>query len=151
EGSLFTYFKTKDELINALYREIRLELADAVLNNFPRRANVRQRLEHVFERYVSWGVENPASRTVLKKVSMSNSITEATRAEGGVLFAEVERLYADATEQRKVHALPVQMAGQVVKALAEMTMDLIDREPKRAAEYKALGFQLLWGALTSKP
>ena len=29
EGTLFTYFKTKDELINALYREIKLELADA--------------------------------------------------------------------------------------------------------------------------
>src|SRR5208282_1032371 len=28
EGSLFTYFKTKDELINALYRELKLELAD---------------------------------------------------------------------------------------------------------------------------
>ena len=24
EGSLFTYFKTKDELINALYRELRV-------------------------------------------------------------------------------------------------------------------------------
>src|SRR5277367_4109427 len=38
EGTLFTYFKTKDELINALYREIKLELADAMMSEFPRRA-----------------------------------------------------------------------------------------------------------------
>src|ERR1700677_5086061 len=101
EGSFFTYFKTKDELVNALYREIRLELADAVLANFPRRASVRQRLEHVFTKYVSWGVENPAPRKALKLVSMSNVITGETRAEGGGLFAEEESLYKEAEEKSR--------------------------------------------------
>jgi AcrR family transcriptional regulator len=36
EGTLFTYFKTKDDLMNALYREIKLELADAMMSGFPR-------------------------------------------------------------------------------------------------------------------
>ena len=35
EGSLFTYFKTKDELINALYRELRPDLASAIMSDFP--------------------------------------------------------------------------------------------------------------------
>src|SRR5258708_13967204 len=35
EGSLFTYFKTKDELSNALYRELKLELPDSTLAHFP--------------------------------------------------------------------------------------------------------------------
>src|ERR1700681_4925503 len=35
EGTLFTYFKTKDDLINALYREIKLELADAMMSDPP--------------------------------------------------------------------------------------------------------------------
>jgi len=38
EGTLFTYFKTKDDLINALYREIKLELADAMMSGFPAQA-----------------------------------------------------------------------------------------------------------------
>jgi hypothetical protein len=82
---------------------------------------------------------------------MSNVITGETRAEGGVLFAEVDRLYKEATEQRRVQALPTHMAGQTLKALAEMTMELIDRDPEQAANYQALGFRLVWGALTSKP
>jgi AcrR family transcriptional regulator len=150
EGSFFTYFKTKDDLVNALYREIRLDLAGAVLAEFPRKAGVRQRLEHVFANYVSWGVRNPAARNALKLVSMSSVITESTRAEGGILFAEVERMHLDAIEQRKVQVLPAHMASQTLKAMAEMTMELIDREPKQAATYEALGFRLLWGALTSK-
>src|SRR4029450_1903465 len=71
EGSFFTYFKTKDELINALYRELRLDLAAAVMNGFPRKASVRDRLEHVFTRCVSWAVENPVARRALRHVSMS--------------------------------------------------------------------------------
>jgi hypothetical protein len=38
-----------------------------------------------------------------------------------------------------------------LKALAEMTMDLIERQPEQAAQFTASGFQVLWGALTSKP
>jgi AcrR family transcriptional regulator len=151
EGSFFTYFKTKEDLINALYREIRLDLASAVMNGFPRKGSVRDRLEHVWTRYVSWGVANPVARRALKHVSMSNVITRAVRAEGGALFAEVERLQLDAVEQRKLRHLPPVMASQALKALAEMTMDLIERQPEQAEPFKASGFQMLWGALTSKP
>jgi AcrR family transcriptional regulator len=151
EGSFFTYFKTKDELTNALYSDLRLQLADAVMTGFPRRAGVRERLEHVWSRYVTWGAENYIARKALKLLSMSHVITEQTRAEGAALFGEVERLQLDALEQRKLQRLPPQMASQALKALAEMTMDLIEREPGQATQLKAAGFQMLWGALTSKP
>jgi len=60
-GTLFTYFKTKDDLINALYREIKLELADAMMSDFPRKKKVGTRLRHVWDRYVNWGIANPTS------------------------------------------------------------------------------------------
>src|SRR5712692_5160486 len=66
EGSLFTYFKTKDELINALYRELKVELADSMMSGFPRKQSVRHRLEHVWNGYLQWGVANPDQQKVLK-------------------------------------------------------------------------------------
>jgi len=151
EGSFFTYFKTKDELINELYRDIRQQVADAVMNGFPRRAAIRERLEHVWSRYVTWGAENPVTRKALKLVSMSHVITEANRAESGSLFADVGRLQTEALEQKKLQHLPPEMASQALKALAEMTMDLIERDPKRAEQFRSAGFQMLWAALNSKP
>jgi AcrR family transcriptional regulator len=151
EGSFFTYFKTKDELVNALYTDLRLQLADAVMSGFPRRAGIRERLEHVWSRYVAWGVENPLARKTLKLVSLSHVVTAATRAEGAGLFADVERLQLDALAQKKLQRLPQQMASGALKALAEMTMDLIEREPGKAAIFRAAGFQMLWAALNSKP
>ena len=82
---------------------------------------------------------------------MSKVITTAVRAEGGMLFAEAERLQLDAVEQRKLQHLPPVMASQALKALAEMTMDLIEGQPEQAEQLRSSGFQMLWGALTSKP
>jgi AcrR family transcriptional regulator len=149
EGSFFTYFKTKDELINALYRELRLDLAAAISGDFPRRAGVRARLEHVWNRYVAWGVANPVAKKALRHVSMSNAITADVRAEGGVLFAEVERLQSDALAQRQLQIPPL-MAGATLKALAEMTMDLIAQHPDQAERFTTSGFHMLWAALNVK-
>ena len=78
EGSFFTYFKTKDELINELYRDLRQQLADTIRADFPHRAGIRERLEHVWSRYVLWGAQHPIARRSLKLVSMSHAITDAT-------------------------------------------------------------------------
>ena len=150
EGSFFTYFKTKDELINALYREIRLDLAYAVMDGFPRKASVRERLKHIWHRYVTWGVANPLARRTLKHLYISNAIAPKVRAESGTLFAEVERLQQDAVVQRRMAELPPVMASQALKALAEMTMDLIENQPKQAEQFKESGFRMLWGALSNK-
>ena len=80
---------------------------------------------------------------------MSTAITSDVRAEGGVLFAEVDRLHEDAVEQRKLQIPPV-MASQALRAMAEMTTDLIERLPDQAKELTASGFVMLWGTLTAK-
>jgi AcrR family transcriptional regulator len=64
EGTLFTYFRTKDDLVNALYRDIKLDMADAMMSGFPRKTSVRHRLQHIWNHYVDWGVANPASHRV---------------------------------------------------------------------------------------
>jgi AcrR family transcriptional regulator len=68
EGSLFTYFKSKDKLLNVLYREIKLDIANAMMSGFPRRLSVRYRLQHVWNGYVDWGVLNPAQNRVLRQI-----------------------------------------------------------------------------------
>src|SRR5271156_6161536 len=70
EGTLFTYFKTKDELVNALYRELKLDLADAMMSGFPRRATVRIRFEHVWNKYIDWGLANPTEQKALAQINV---------------------------------------------------------------------------------
>src|ERR1700723_1024072 len=132
DSSLFTYFKTKDELINALYRELKLELADAMMSGFPRKQSVRHRLGHVWNGYLQWGVANPERQRVLKQIQVWGGLTEESKQAGFAPFSEIQRMAEDAATQKIYRDVPQVFIGAALAALAEMTMEFIAREPERA-------------------
>jgi AcrR family transcriptional regulator len=150
EGSLFTYFKTKDELINALYRELKLELADAIMSSFPRKQSVRHRLEHVWNGYVHWGAANPEQQRVLKQIQVWGGLTEESKQAGFAPFVEIQRMADDAVTQRIYKDLPQAFIQAALVALAEMTMDFMLRDPERAEMYRTAGFEMLWAGITRR-
>ncbi len=150
EGTLFTYFQTKDDLVNAVYRAIKLDLADAMMSGFPRRASVRDRLRHVWDRYVDWGVRNPSQQGVLKQIQAWRGLTAESKAAGSTPFVEIETMTEDAVKQRILRDLPRPFIAATLAALAETTMEFMRREPKKAAQYRDLGFEMLWAGITQK-
>jgi AcrR family transcriptional regulator len=150
EGSLFTYFRTKDDLINALYRELKLELADSMMSGFPRKQSVRHRLEHVWNAYVQWGAANPNQQKVLRHIQVWGGLTEESEQAGFAPFTEIQRMTEDAVTQRIYKDVPQAFIGAALIALAEMTMDFIVREPEREEMYRNAGFEMLWAAVARR-
>jgi AcrR family transcriptional regulator len=149
EGTLFTYFKTKDDLINALYRGLKLELADAMMSDFPRKKNVRIRLRHVWDRYVNWGIANPRQRKVLAQLQVSELLTKESRDAAGAPFVEFQIMIRDAIEQRVFrNDLPVELISKSLAALVEATIDLTAANPSKANKYRDNGFQMFWAGIT---
>jgi AcrR family transcriptional regulator len=150
EGTLFTYFPTKDELINALYREIKLELADAMMSNFPRRAGIRNRFQHVWDRYVIWGVNNPAQQKVLQQMMVWGGLSEESKLAGITPFLEIEKTAEAAVAQNLFLDRPLDFIRATMSALADTTMEFMRRHPNQAEQYRKDGFEMLWSAATKK-
>jgi AcrR family transcriptional regulator len=151
EGTLFTYFETKNDLINSLYREIKLELADAMMSDFPRKKKVRTRLRHVWDRYVNWGIANPEQRKVLAQLQVSEVLTEESRDAGSAPFVEFQTMIRDAIEQRVFrNDLPVELISKSLEALVEATIDLAVSNPSKAKQYRDSGFQMFWSGITKR-
>ncbi len=149
EGTLFTYFKTKDDLINALYREIKLELADAMMSDFPRKKNVGTRLRHVWDRYANWGIANPKQRKVLAQLTVSEVLTKESRDAGSATFVEFQAMIRDAIEQRVFrNDVPVELISKALTALVEATIDLTVAKPSKAQDYRESGFQMFLAGIT---
>jgi AcrR family transcriptional regulator len=149
EGTLFTYFKTKDDLINVLYREIKLELADAMMSDFPRKKNVRTRLRHVWDRYVNWGIANSKQRKAHAQLQVSEVVTKESKDAGGAPFVEFQTMIRDAIEQRIFrNDLPVELLSKSLAALVEATIDLTVSNPSKAKTYRDSGFQMFWAGIT---
>jgi AcrR family transcriptional regulator len=150
EGTLFTYFPTKDELINALYREIKLELADAMMSNFPRRAGIRNRFQHVWDRYVIWGVNNPTQQKVLQQMMVWGGLSQESRLAGITPFLEIEKTAEAAVAQRLFLDRPLEFIRATMSALADTTMEFMRHYPDQAEQYRQDGFEMLWSAATRK-
>jgi AcrR family transcriptional regulator len=149
EGTLFTYFKTKDDLINALYREVKLDLADAMMSDFPRKKNISTKLRHVWDRYVSWGIANPRQRKVLAQLTVSEALTKESRDAGSAPFVEFQAMIRDAIEQRVFrNDVPVELISKSLAALVEATIDLTESNRARAKQYRDSGFQMFWAGIT---
>jgi AcrR family transcriptional regulator len=150
EGTLFTYFTTKDELVNALYREIKLELADAMMSAFPRKKSVRSRLQHIWNQYIEWGLKNPMQQGVLRQVLVWNGLTQESKKAGSAPFLEIESMIEEAERQRIVQDLPRPFIEMTLVALADTVMELVRQDAKRAGIYCAAGFEMLWGGIARK-
>jgi AcrR family transcriptional regulator len=149
EGTLFTYFQTKDDLINALYREIKLELADAMMSDFPRKKSVGTRLRHVWDRWVNWGVANPEQQKVLAQLTVSEVLTKESRDAGSAPFVEFQKMIRDAIEQRVFrNDVPVELISRSLAALVEATIDLTVSNRSKAKQYRHSGFQMFWAGIT---
>jgi AcrR family transcriptional regulator len=148
EGTLFTYFNTKDDLINALYRDIKLELADAMMSGFPRKKGVRTRLRHAWDSYVNWGLANPEQRNVLAQLQVSGMLSKESIEAGSAPFVEIQNMTRDAIEQHILRAgLPIELISKMLGALAEATMDLIVLKPSMATKYRHAGFEVYWAGI----
>jgi AcrR family transcriptional regulator len=151
EGTLFTYFKTKEDLINALYREIKLEVADTMMSGFPRKKSVRTRLQHVWDSYVNWGVKNPNQRKVLAQLQVSGMLWKESIDAGSAPFIEMQNMIRGAIEQHILRAdLPSELISKMLGASAEATMDLIALKPAMANKYRSGGFEIYWAGIIRK-
>jgi AcrR family transcriptional regulator len=147
EGTLFTYFRTKDELVNALYCSIKLDLADALMTRFPRTGPVRDRLEYLWNAFVDWGVANPQRLNVLDQLSVADTVSEESKAVGYEPFAEIEAMARHSIETGVLHAYPVAFIAASMKSMAETTMTFMTACPAEASQYRKVGFKVFWNGV----
>jgi AcrR family transcriptional regulator len=150
EGTLFTYFPTKDDLLNALYRQIKLDLAEVLMSGFARKKDVRAKLQHIWDAFLNWGVANPERRKVLAQLAVSDKLTKETKAVGAAPFAEVEVMGREAIAQGTLRDYPLEFVIAMMEAMTQATIELIASNPSKAARYRTFGFEALWNGL-SKP
>lgn len=90
EGSLFTYFESKDELMTELYLELRQEFSRH-LEDFPHETDAQTRLKFIWDRYLELGARYPERLKVLTQLRASGTLFKENEKPA---FAYVEVLRA---------------------------------------------------------
>ncbi|MFL9874858.1 TetR/AcrR family transcriptional regulator [Paraburkholderia megapolitana] len=147
EGTLFTYFDSKDVLFNELYLDLKHDLRGEMTRGYPAAGSVVERGRHVWDRYIDWGVAYPFKRKAMSQLSISERITEHSRDAGMAAFGEINAMVHQISSNGPLKDQSPLFVAAMMNAIAEATMEFIEREPKQAKRYKAAGFQAFWSAV----
>src|SRR5271170_1764337 len=125
EGTLFTYFANKDELLNRLYLELKLDLCDAVITGYPAGKSLIDRSRHFWDRYIGWGSAHPLKRRTMRQLAVSDRITQETKKLVGDAFGEVNAMMRECAAGGATRRQPPAFATAILSAIADTTMDFI--------------------------
>lgn len=150
EGTLFTYFKSKDELYNRLYLSLKADLYQAMIPAYPTQANLKAQIQYVWNAYTQWGVDAVKKRQVMKLLMLSPYINEQTKTQGAEMFGQLNQLLKHMDEAHILHECPCDFIPAFMNAVAEMTMDLMLLHPKQALQYATAGFNAFWRGMCKK-
>lgn len=98
-GTLFNYFESKERLIDAVYTQIKQEWKTHLLAGFPQNGTVKARMEHVWFRFIDWGVHFPVRYQLMTQLKLSNLVSQETQqqqeADLAFAFSLIEEGIAD--------------------------------------------------------
>ncbi|WP_033222580.1 TetR/AcrR family transcriptional regulator [Kitasatospora phosalacinea] len=142
-GSLFTYFDTKADLLNQLYLELKGEMGAAALGG-PPAADARTQLLHVWSRWMDWATANPLKRRTLAQLQVSDEIAASTHESVHRTMAGIGEALERGRANGPMRDAPAALVFTLSNAVAEATIDYIIGDPDRADEHKRSGFDALW-------
>jgi AcrR family transcriptional regulator len=146
-GSLFTYFETKANLFNALYLELKSELASVSLKGLPATADLRKQTFHAWSRSMDWAVSNPAKRRALAQLGVSDEITPASREAGHKAMAGLAVLLERSRAKGPMRQVPMGFLVGIMNAMSDATADFMIHDPVHAKKHCKAGFDALWRML----
>lgn len=144
EGTLFTYFPTKDDLLNQLFLEIESDLAGSVLAAGLPDGDPRDRVRHLWDRLIDWGLANPVRRKALRQLKVSDRIRADSLRRFEAQFREARAMVEQCLAG---HVDPARMPfyiDTVLLGLAEIAMDAITANPQDRESIRQAGFDLFW-------
>jgi AcrR family transcriptional regulator len=146
-GTLFTYFASKEELLNELYLDLKVEVYARVNAGFPHKASLERRAQHVWSSYLDWAIEFPEKRKVSAQLNVSDLITPETRARTAAERGTVDTTLSELGTRGALRGLPAGFAAATMSAMQEATMDFIAKQPKHRKELIERAFQVFWRAV----
>jgi len=148
-GTLFTYFPTKEQLLNDVYLMLKADMAEVLVADYPKDADFRTQIMHVWRSYTEWSLRNPAGKRVLRLLAVSDLLTPDTLANTPESLDLADKMFDSAIK----HSLFVTDAKEFIYAvlqnISDATSDQIEKQPGEKEALLALGFRMMWNAISA--
>jgi AcrR family transcriptional regulator len=152
-GTLFFYFRTKEELIDTLYLQVKARAAEAMCRGLSQEKDTKARLNRLGHNAVAWGIENPEELNFMEQFAHSPFVSTSAQEEGMSRFVFLQDLVTGGIREGVIRAYDPQL---LVFMMASSLSGLIGRvtAAESSEEREAIidqGLEFVWNGLTTGP
>jgi AcrR family transcriptional regulator len=144
EGTMFTYFASKEDLLNELYIELKTETYRRVRLDFPDGSGLRERARHIWTEYLRWAMEKPQERTVSMLLHLYPAISAETRQQVFPERGEISQTLQELGKRGAFKDLPPGFAASAMIAMQEAVMDMVTKRPSQRTKLIEQAFDAFW-------
>jgi AcrR family transcriptional regulator len=148
-GTLFFYFKTKEDLIDTLYRRTKSEAAQAMCRGLNKEKTAKAKLRRLGFNAVEWGIQNPAKLKFMEQFAHSPFVSTNAQEEGMSHFLFLQDLVQEGIRKGAIRDFDPSL---IFCMMASALSGLITRASATddSAEREVLieqGLDLVWNGL----
>ena len=147
-GSLFTYFDTKADLLNQVYVDLKMEMAAVSLGSPPTDDNPSEQMQQLWSHWMHWAVSSPEKHKTIAHLMVSDDITLESREIGQRSMAGVTKLLERTHKNGPMRNAPMAFVMAFISAVGNVTVDFMIQEPANADEHCKTGFDAMWRMLS---
>lgn len=144
EGTLFTYFATKDDLFNELYVTLKTDAYQRIHDGFPLDGSLRERAEHIWTSYLHWAMEKPEDREVSVLLNLCSQVTPETRKSLEAFHGPIQKTVDELAKSGAFANLPKDFAASAMIAMQEAVLETAVKHPRGKAKLIEQAFAAYW-------
>jgi len=150
-GTVFVYFETKATLVNALYVGLKTEMVTTAVDGVSPRAESRDQLRHLWDRWLGWATTYPAKRRTLAQLDVSEDITADSHKTVRNATTGIAQVLERCRAGGPTRDAPRSFVLALTSVIADATIDAMIRDPAAADVYRTVGFEATWRVLAGAP
>lgn len=148
-GTLFHYFKTKEELINRLYLAIKAELISDLAAGLEEERTIRGKIRRLWLNSLRWGMNNPDKSRFFSQFSASPYISTLTREEATEHLRFMHDLIDEGKRQDVLKDMPTDLIFDFTCGVVQGTTQHFFEYPDkfRDENYLEMAFTMFWDSI----
>jgi AcrR family transcriptional regulator len=148
-GTLFFYFPTKENLIDALYRRTKSEAGIAICRGFDAKQTVEQKIYCIGNNAVEWGIQNPMKQKFMEQFAHSPFVSTSAHEEGMSHFLFLHDLVREGIRAGVIREIDpalifCMMASSISGLIARASSE---EDPGTRAKIIGEGLDFIWNGI----
>lgn len=151
-GTLFHYFKTKEELINSIYKETKAVWREETTKGFKEGEGIKEQTKRLFINSIDWALKRPEHYTFYKLFANSPQITDETRSEIEEHLGFMLQMVEAGQKQGIVKQGSAELIVSVGHGITNSVIEYLLQNPKKRQNryFMETAFSMLWHSFEKK-